>query len=151
MQKPEIDYTETYSPVMRYSTLRYLLALAAQYKLSIFHLDVETAFLNGELEEEIYAFQPEGCKSAKYPDKVIKLNKALYGLKQGSRTWNIKLKEILISMNFIQLKTDRCAYILEHTIDQGTKHLILGTYVDDLILITNSATLKEIVLDELKK
>ena len=136
---------------MLYSTLRYLLALAAQYKLAIFHLDVETAFLNGELEEEIDAFQPEGCKSAKYPDKVIKLNKALYGLKQGSRTWNIKLKEILIIMNFIQLKTDRCVYILEHTIDHDTKQLILGTYVDDLILITNSAYLKKIVLDKHKK
>lgn len=85
-QKAGIDYSETYSPVVKYSTIRYLISVAAHYDLDINQMDVETAFLQGELHDEIYMTQPELYSNGS--DMVCKLNKLIYGLKQASREWN---------------------------------------------------------------
>lgn len=90
-----VDVTETYSPVVRYTTLRLLFAYAVRKDLEITHLDVETAFLQGELEEKVYMQQPEGYVDPHHPNLVCKLNKAIYGLKQSGRVWNVKLDSIL--------------------------------------------------------
>ena len=82
-QQPGIDFNETYAPVVRMETIRSVLALAAQFKLQVYQLDVKLAFLNGELEEEVYVEQPQGYIIKGKEDKVYRLQKALYGLKQA--------------------------------------------------------------------
>ena len=99
------------------------------------HLDVKSAFLNGEIEEEIYVHQPEGFIKKGKEDYVLRLKKALYGLKQAPRAWNYKLDCILKSMGFIRSIGDQAVYILKNVQDK----LLVGVYVDDLI-ITGSNT-----------
>ena len=86
-QEAGIDYEETFSPVARYTTIRTVLAIANQLDLEVHQMDVQTAFLNGELQEEIYMNQPEGFMQKGKENLVCKLNKSLYGLKQSSRCW----------------------------------------------------------------
>ena len=84
-QKEGLDYFETYSPVTRITSIRMLIALAAVYGLKIHQMDVKTAFLNVELEEEIYIEQPEGFVVPGKEKKVCKLIKSVYGLKQAPK------------------------------------------------------------------
>lgn len=79
------DYNETFAPVARISSFRFIIAFANQFNLLVHHMDVKTAFLNGDLNEEIYMEIPEGLPKAE--NKVCKLKKALYGLKQSARCW----------------------------------------------------------------
>ena len=84
-QKEGEDFFDTYSPVARLTTIRVLLSLTASYGLIVHQMDVKTAFLNGELEEEIYMDQPDGFVANGQEDKVCKLLKSLYGLKQAPK------------------------------------------------------------------
>lgn len=84
-QRKGVDYEETYAPVVRYSSLRYLFALAARLDMKVDQMDAITAFLQGELSEEIYMEQPPCFVDGKKRSKVCRLKKALYGLKQSSR------------------------------------------------------------------
>ena len=86
-QREGIDYNEVFSPVVKHSSIRILLALVAQLNLELAQLDVKTAFLHGDLKEEIYMTQPEGHKVVVKDDWVCKLNKSLYGLKHSPRQW----------------------------------------------------------------
>ncbi|KAL0348974.1 UNVERIFIED_CONTAM: Retrovirus-related Pol polyprotein from transposon TNT 1-94 [Sesamum angustifolium] len=86
-QKKGIDYFDTYSPVTKIATIRALIALSAINDLMIHQMDVKTAFLNGDLEEEIYMEQPEGFVVPGLESKVCKLRKSLYGLKQAPKQW----------------------------------------------------------------
>ena len=88
-QKQGIDYDEVFAPVVKYSSLRALLAIANQYDLEVHQMDVKSAYLNGEVGNELYMRQPEGYVDPKQPGKVCKLNKSLYGLKQSARCWNV--------------------------------------------------------------
>jgi hypothetical protein len=85
VQKQGIDFDEVYAPVARMESIRMLLAVAAQEGWAVHHMDVKSAFLNGELEEEVYVEQPPGFVAAGHEAKVLKLNKALYGLRQAPR------------------------------------------------------------------
>ena len=80
-----IDYDETFCPVLRFESVQTLIALAAEYKLQLHQLDVATAFLGGELKEEIYMKQPEQFEVKRKEYLVCKLKRSLYGLKQSSR------------------------------------------------------------------
>ena len=84
-QKKGIDYNEVFSPVVKHSSIRILLALEAQFNMELVQMDMKTAFLHGDLEEEIYITQPDGFKVAGKENWVCKLNKSLYGLKQSPR------------------------------------------------------------------
>lgn len=95
-QKKDVDYFDTYSPVARISTIRALVALAAIHNLVIHQMDVKTAFLNGDLNEEIYIEQPEGCVVPGMEHKVCKLKKSLYGLKQAPIQWYDKFHNTII-------------------------------------------------------
>lgn len=88
-QKHGIDYQEIFSPVVKYTSIRYLLSLVVKEKLDITHTDVTTAYLNSDLEEEIYVRSPSGIKERTPPEKIWKLKKAM--LKQSGRAWNEKL------------------------------------------------------------
>ena len=127
------DYDETYAPVVRHSSLRYLFAMAVQLDLKIEQMDAVTAFLQGELSEEIYMEQPQEFIDASNKGKCCRLKKALYGLKQSSRVWNMKLDASLQKLGLKQSEYDTCVY---YKID-GKKVLIIAVYVDDLILMSN--------------
>lgn len=95
-----VDYDEVFAPVARIETIRLLINLAAANGWEIHHLDVKTAFLHGELKEEVYVMQPEGFEIRGSEAKVYKLHKALYGLKQAPRAWNAKLNKIFLELRF---------------------------------------------------
>ena len=88
-----IDYDEVFSPVARYTSLRLLLALANAHDLEIHQMDVKTAYLNGELDSEIYMSQPEGFVDTERPNHVCKLKRSIYGLKQSARCWTTTLDD----------------------------------------------------------
>jgi len=130
VQKFGIDFEEVFAPVARLDTVRVLLAYAANNGWKIHHLDVKFAFLHGELEEEVYVSQPEGYKVKGREQEVFKLSKALYGLKQAPRAWNVKLDKSLKKLNFRRCLSEQAVY----TRGTGDNVVILGVYVDDLIV-----------------
>ena len=105
-----IDYDEVFAPIARFESIRSLIALAAQECWSLHHLDVKSAFFNGEIKEEIYVSQNKGYVKEGKEEWVLKLNKALYGLKQAPRTWNEKLDDTLTNIGFMKIKNDQGVY-----------------------------------------
>ena len=126
------DYNETFAPVARIPSFRFIIAFSNQFNLLVHHMDVKTAFLNGILKEEIYMRVPEGveCKA----NQVCKLNKAIYGLKQAARCWFEMFEKVLFEKGFRNSAVDRCIYIL----DRGhvSKNIYVVLYVDDLVIAT---------------
>ena len=124
-----VDYLDTYAPVVKLASIRILLAIAAIYGLEIHQMDVVTAFLAGELEEEIFMEQPEGFEvGTKEDDLVCRLRRSLYGLKQAPRVWNQRIRLFLKSIGFDQTYSDPCVYINKET------DVIIAMWVDDLII-----------------
>ena len=99
-QREGIHYEETFAPTARMSTIHILLAIAAQYGWKVHQMDVKSAFLNGELYEEVYMMQPPSFKVVGSEPKVCRLQKALYGLKQAPRAWYIKIDQYLVAQGF---------------------------------------------------
>lgn len=141
-QRQGIDYEETFSPVVRYNSLRYLLSLAAEFDLDIDQFDAVSAFLQGDVEEEIFMTQPE--EFAK-DSKVCRLNKAIYGLKQASRQWNKKLDHALKEIGFHQSSMDPCIYYRIN----GRMRTYIAIYVDDSMVFSNDHELKKFLVTEL--
>lgn len=110
-QKYGIDYEECYAPVVKNTTLRVLLTVGGVKNLTIKHLDIKTAFLYGDIKEELYVKQPEGYVQKSKEDYVYKLHKGLYGLKQAAKSWNDKLNDVLLKINFIRSPADRSMLI----------------------------------------
>ena len=135
-QKSGIDYNETFSPVVKYSSIRTLLAYGLKRNMTIHQMDVVSAFLNGELEEEIYMKQPEGYVKSGAANKVCRLRKALYGLKQSPCCWNATLDKFLKGLGYVRSNADQCVYIKTDNENQS----IIAVYVDDLIIMTDNAT-----------
>lgn len=135
-QKYQQDYDETFAPVARISTFRFILAFANQFDLQVHHMDVKTAFLNGVLKEDIYMEVPEGISAE--PNQVCKLNKSLYGLKQSSRCWYERFDHVLKELGFKRSEVDPCLYILDKQCIDDNVYIVL--YVDDLILCTKRQT-----------
>lgn len=133
-QKMGIDYDETFSPVVRFESVRTVLSLAAQHGLQVHQMDVSSAFLNGELTEELYLNQPDGFIVNGKENYVCKLNKAIYGLKQAPKCWNSSLDSYLKLLNFRQSSSDSCIYIC---MSDGVL-CIIAVYVDDLIIACKS-------------
>ncbi|GJR36206.1 retrovirus-related pol polyprotein from transposon TNT 1-94 [Tanacetum coccineum] len=100
MQEEGIDFKESFAPVARIEAIRIFVANAANKNMTIFQMDIKTAFLNGELKEEVYVYQPEGIVDQDKPSHVYKLKNALYGLKQAPRAWYDMLSSFLISQHF---------------------------------------------------
>ncbi|GJW95411.1 zinc finger, CCHC-type containing protein, partial [Tanacetum coccineum] len=130
-QKEGIDYFDTYEPVARITTIRLLLALAAIHNLVIHQMDVKTAFLNGDLEEEVYMKQLEGFVMPGNEHKVCKLVKSLYGLKQVPKQWHQKFDEVVLLSGFLLNQADKCVY---NKFDNSGKGVIICLYVDDMLI-----------------
>ena len=96
---------------MRFSSIQALLAYAVQNDMLVHQTDVVTAFLNGNLDEEIFMLQPDGYIKPGEEHLVCKLKKSLYGLKQSSRSWNRALSEYLESIGFVQSDADPCVCV----------------------------------------
>ena len=135
-QKEGIDYDETFAPVMTFTTLRLLLARAAANDLELHQVDVKTAFLHGDLTEEVYMQQPDGFQEKGKEHMVCRLKKAIYGLKQASRSWSwyLKLEEFLQNTGFKRSDSDPCFYFR----GSGKEQIWLAVYVDDQLLASNS-------------
>jgi hypothetical protein len=130
VQQEGIDYDDAFAPVARIESIRMLLALAAQEGWRVHHMDVKSAFLNGDLKEEVYVRQPPGFIIAGKEGKVLRLRKALYGLRQAPRAWNIKLDATLKEMGFQQSVHEAAVYRR----GMGRSVLLIGVYVDDLVI-----------------
>ena len=129
-QREGIDYEEVFAPVSKYTTVRTLMALAAAQDLEIHQLDIKTAFLNGELEEDVWVEQPPGYKSGD-GTLACHLHKSLYGLKQAPRTWHGKLSQELAALDFKPSAADPALFIKPRETP-----VYLLTYVDDILVIT---------------
>jgi hypothetical protein len=128
-----VDYNEIFSLVAMLKSIRILLAIAAYFNYEIWQMDVKTAFLNGNIEEELYMVQPEGFVHPKDANKVCKLQRSIYGVKQASRSWNLHFDEVIKGFGFIQNIEESCIYKKM----SGSSVLFLVLYVDDILLIGN--------------
>ncbi|KAK9695686.1 Reverse transcriptase (RNA-dependent DNA polymerase) [Popillia japonica] len=142
-QTEGIDYQETYSPVVKYTSLRYLFSLAAKKNLEIDHMDVKTAYLQSTLDEEIYVKPPKEFRDPKKPSQVWRLQKSMYGLKQSGRCWNQRLHNVLCKFKMTQAQADPCIYYCKG----HDEILIVAVYVDDLLIFSN----KRISMDNIKR
>ena len=128
-------------------SVRIMLAIAAYFDYEIWQMDVKTAFLNGNLEEDVYMIQPEGFVDPKDAKKVCKLQKAIYGLKQASRSWNIHFDEVVKEFGFIRNDEESCVYKKF----SGSAKAFLILYVDDILLIGNDVNFLSEIKESLKK
>lgn len=144
-QLPGIDYTETFSPVIKSTTIRLVLDIAVSRNWPIKQLDVNNAFLQGTLTEEVYTVQPPGFVDVDLPSHVCRLHKALYGLKQAPRAWYQELSNFLIQSGFVNSLADTSLFILR----KGSSFLYMLIYVDDIIVTGNDITLLNQVLHSL--
>lgn len=133
-QEYGVNYYETFSPVVRFTSIRIILAIAAQKRMSMKQFDVKTAFLNGELKETVYMEQPIGFTDG--TNKVCRLNASLYGLKQASRCWNEKFSKFIKLFGFKQCKVDPCVYISK----RNGALTILAIHVDDGLVVGENLT-----------
>ncbi|KAK4404157.1 Retrovirus-related Pol polyprotein from transposon TNT 1-94 [Sesamum angolense] len=132
-QKVGIDYKETFSPVSSKDSLRIIMALVAHFDLELHQMDLETTFLNGDIDEMIIMMQPENFVSGDPKNMVCRLKKSIYGLKQASRQWYFKFHQVIISFGFEMNVVDDCVY---HKFC-GSKQIFLVLYVDDILLASN--------------
>lgn len=146
-QREGLDYSETFAPVVRYESIRMLLAIAASEDLEISKFDVKTAFLNGDLEEELYMEPPPGLEQQQERGLVCKLQRSLYGLKQAPRCWNSKFVNFLNQFHFMQIESDKCVFIG----NISEEKVYLALYVDDGLVISRSTAAINKILQYLKK
>lgn len=131
-----IDYTETFAPVAKLNTIRILLSLAANFDWPIHQLDIKNAFLNDELQEEVFMCQPPGYEDKQNGKIVCKLNKSLYGLKQSPRAWFDRFSKVIQKSGYIQGQADHTMFVKHSGNDKIT---ILIVYVGDIIVTGNDS------------
>lgn len=144
-QRKGIDYEETFSPVVRFDSIRAMLNIAASENLELQQIDVKTAFLYGNIEEDILMKQPEGYDDG--TGRVCKLRRSLYGLKQSFRCWNKCFTDFLQSFNLKPTESDPCVF----TSQKNGQRLILAIYIDDGLIMSKNALLIDNLLSELQK
>ncbi|GJT02972.1 putative RNA-directed DNA polymerase [Tanacetum coccineum] len=142
-QEEGIDYDEVFAPVARIEAIRMFLAYASYMGFMVYQMDVKSAFLYGQIEEEVYVCQPPGFEDPNHPDKVYKVVKALYGLHQAPRAWYDTLANYLLCNGFQRGKIDQTLFIKR----QKGHILLVQIYVDDIIF---GSTKKELC-DEFEK
>jgi transposase InsO family protein len=125
-QRQGIDFKETFSPTIKFDSIRTILAVAAAEDMNITQFDVKTAYLHGDIEEELYMAQPLGFEDPQHVGEVCRLRKALYGLRQSARLWNRKFTQFLHSNGLVATQADGCVYL-----SRTSPRLIITLFVDD--------------------
>uniref|UniRef100_A0A2N9EY29 CCHC-type domain-containing protein n=1 Tax=Fagus sylvatica TaxID=28930 RepID=A0A2N9EY29_FAGSY len=133
-QKEGVDYTDIFSPVVKLTTIRLVLGIVTAENLHLEQLDVKTAFLHGDLEEDIYMRQPQGFIVQEKESLVCKLRKNLNGLKQAPRQWYKKFDSFMYSTGFTRYQADHCCYVKSF----DNSYIILLLYVDDMLIARSS-------------
>ena len=147
-QLESIDYHETFAPTLRLESLRLLFAIAGYLGLLIHQLDVDNAYLNSDLEEEVYMELPPGFPvTMRTRRMVLRLRKGLYGLKQSARIWNQRFAGEVKKMGFKPISADKCIFIRV----VGNELAILALYVDDILVLTKTEALMKQIKDQIKK
>jgi len=146
-QRPGVDFDETFSPVVKPATVRTVLSLALTRHWPIHQLDVKNAFLHGNLTETVYCQQPSGFEDPAHPDFVCLLKKSLYGLKQAPRAWYSRMASYLLSIGFVEAKSDTSLFIYQRGSD--TAYLLL--YVDDIVLTASSSDFLRRIISALQR
>jgi hypothetical protein len=136
-QREGIDYNETFSSVSCKDSLRIIMALVAHYDLELHQMDVRTAFLNGDLEENVYMAQPKGFVVKGKENMGCRLKKSIYGLKQASRQWYLKFDRTIKGFGFKENVEDNCVYAKF----KNGKYIFLILYVDDILLASSDVNL----------
>ncbi|GKD72219.1 retrovirus-related pol polyprotein from transposon TNT 1-94, partial [Tanacetum coccineum] len=144
-QEEGIDFEESFAPVARIEAIRIFIANAASKNMTIYQMDVKTAFLNGELKEEVYVSQPEGFVDPDHPTHVYRLKKALYGLKQAPRAWYDTLLRFLLDNKFSKGAVDLTLF----TRKTGKHILLVQIYIDDIIFASTDPKACDIFSDEM--
>lgn len=146
-QRVGIDFDEVFSPVAHSESQRLLLALTVNHGLKLRQADVISAYLNGNIDTEIYMDQPDGFRSASHPNHFCMLQKGLYGLKQAGHIWNNTLNEFLTkTLKFTRCKSDPCFYFI--STDPGT-FVLLTIHVDDMLFAHNNDALMQDIMEKL--
>ena len=142
-----IDFDEVFAPVARMESVRTLLALAAHDHWEVHHMDIKSVFLNDELKEEVYVSQPLGFVIDESEHKVLRLRKALYGLCQAPRAWNAKIDASMALLGFQRSSSEHDIYMCS----RGMSRLVVGIYVDDLVITGISGAEIVVFKSEMKK
>ncbi|GJV01234.1 putative ribonuclease H-like domain-containing protein [Tanacetum coccineum] len=128
-QEEGIDYDEVFAPVARIEAIRLFLAFASYMGFMVYQMDVKSAFLYGEIDEEVYVTQPKGFEDPHFPKHVYKVVKALYGLHQAPRAWYARLSTFLLKHNYRRGTIDKTLFIKKNSRDI----ILVQVYVDDII------------------
>lgn len=141
LQRKGVDYEMTYAPVARMTSMRVLVAVAAHEGLTIAQVDVNSAYLHGFMDTEVFIAQPPGFIDPRLKNLVCRLRKSLYGLKQSGRIWNDTAHAAILAMGFVRASADHCIYI------RYTAHgkCILGLHVDDFLVVGRIAAIREFI------
>ncbi|KAL4303544.1 hypothetical protein GQ457_10G024470 [Hibiscus cannabinus] len=142
-----VDYGDTFAPIARLDTIKLLIAIAGQLGWNVFHLDVKSAFLNGELEEDIYVCQPEGFVVPGKEHQVYKLKRALYGLKQAPRAWYYRIDSYLQKLGFQRCVNEATLYLKK---EKNADLLVISLYVDDLLVMGSNDKAADIFISQNK-
>lgn len=148
LQTHGVDFYEVFAPVAKWDTIRVLLGLAAQKGWSVYQLDVKSAFLQGELTEDVFVEQPKGfTREGEDEGKVYKLNKALYGLRQAPRAWYSRIEGYFVREGFRKCYCEHTLFVKE----EGGSSLVVSLYVDDLIYTSDSLSMLEAFKKSMKE
>lgn len=143
-QRAGVDYTETFSPVVRFDSIRIILSIAAAKGLKLRQFDIKTAFLNGKIKETVYMQQPKGYEDG--TERVCLLKRSLYGLKQASRCWNARFTEVIKGFGLKATDADPCVFTNNSKDDQ----LILAIHIDDGLIVGKTQAVIDKLLKNLK-
>jgi histone deacetylase 1/2 len=146
-QQLGVDFHENYSPVVKPATIWLVLSIAVRNNWTIRQLDVQNAFLHGNLTEVVYMDQPPGFKHPQFPDHLCKLKRSLYGLKQAPHQWFSRLAVVLIQFGFVGSKADLSLFV--HTDTSSIIYILI--YVDDIIITGSNVAVITNIIQQLHK
>ena len=144
-QKYGVDYMDTYAPVANMDSIRVYLSACCHQRFHIQQYDVDTAFLNGHLEEEVYIYLPRGVQAQ--VNEVFLLKRSLYGSKQGAATWFKTISELFLEMGFRQCRTDSCIFVGQ----RGNSVIYIALYVDDMFIDARTLGEIKVISDKLSR